>query len=519
MTVATGRPPSYVPIEIADGVRSSARRTPAKIALQEGERTLSYAQLVERVDRVASGTSNGLGLRPGEHSAVFAPNCLEFVELVLGLASAGIAPAMVNSRSTAAELAYICNDSAARVLFVHPSLAELARSADLETVQHVIVVGDEYEEWLARARPVRPTVAQEEWDTFCIPYTAGTTGKPKGVLLPHRSRALTFFAMAAEFGCYGPNDRALGIAPLFHGAGFAFAVAPIFFGGYCAILPKFDPEVVLRQLVDLEITNAFMVPTHFNALFGLGDDVLDRHRATSLRTLISNAAPLSQSMKERIVDHFGDGVLFECYGSTEASIVSALAPEDQLRKQQCVGLPFACTAVRLLDEAGRDVPVGEVGELYSRSPYLFSGYWRRSEDTAKGFRDGFFSAGDLARQDEEGYIYLVDRKNDMIVSGGVNVYPREIEEVLIRHPAVAEVAVFGVPDDYWGEAIRAAVALRPGHHASEDDLLGFCRDLLSRYKLPKAIDFVDSLPKNAAGKILRRDLREPFWTDREGRVS
>ena len=199
-----------------------------------------------------------------------ASNCLEFVELALGLASAGVAPAMVNPRSTAAELAFICNDSAARVLFVHAALEELARSADLGTVEHVIVVGDDYDDWLARARPGAPPCT-EEWDTFCIPYTAGTTGNPKGVLLPHRSRALTFFAMGVEFGCYGPHDRALGIAPMFHGAGLAFAIAPIFFGGYGAILPKFDPEDVLRQLVDW-ITNVFMVPTHFSAIFGLGDE-------------------------------------------------------------------------------------------------------------------------------------------------------------------------------------------------------------------------------------------------------
>jgi long-chain acyl-CoA synthetase len=224
-------------------------------------------------------------------------------------------------------------------------------------------------------------------------------------------------------------------------------------------------------------------------------------------------------MKERIVTHFGEGVLFEIYGSTEAGIVSSLHPADQLRKEKCVGVPFPCTTVRLLNADGHEVAPGEVGELFSRSPYLFNGYWQQPEETEACFRDGFFSAGDLARRDDEGYIYLVDRKRDMIVSGGVNIYPREIEEALARHPAVSEVAVFGVPDEYWGEAVRAAVVLRPDQTASEEALLEFCTQSLSRYKRPKAIDFLHSLPKNAAGKILRRDLREPFWTGRTTRIS
>jgi long-chain acyl-CoA synthetase len=513
------RPTSYLPIEITDGVRASALRTPQKTALQEGERTLSYAKLVERIDRVGNGVANGLDLDPGRHSALFAPNCLEFVEIALGLASAGVPPAMVNARSTPAELAHIANDSEARILFVHSSLEEVARSSELDTVDRIVVIGGDYEDWLAQSRPVRPDVSCEEWDTFCIPYTAGTTGKPKGVLLSHRSRVLTFFAMAAEYGCFTAQDRALAIAPLFHGAGFAFAVAPIFFGGGCTILPKFDPELVLSEISQRRITNAFMVPTHFAALFGLGQDTLARHRTETLRTLISNAAPLSQAMKERIVAHFGDHVLFEIYGSTEAGIVSSLHPADQLRKEQCVGVPFPCTTVRLLDEDGHEVDPGEVGELYSRSPFLFNGYWNQPEESSTCFRDGFFSAGDLARQDDEGYIYLVDRKRDMIVSGGVNIYPREIEETLLRHPAVSEVAVFGVPDDYWGEAVRAAVVLRPGESASEEALLEFCTQSLSRYKRPKAIDFPPALPKNAAGKILRRDLREPFWAGQRRRIS
>lgn len=502
------RPRTYLPLTIADGVRSSAARTPGKVALAEGARKLTYAELVERIDRVSAATRDGPGLGPGDHAALMAPNCLEFIEIVCGLAAAGVPPAMVNPRLTAGEVAYICNDSRARVLFVHASLEEVARAASLETVERLIVIGKEYEDWLGQARPASPPANVEEWDVFSIPYTAGTTGRPKGVLLSHRSRVLTFFGMAVEYGCYSPEDRALVIAPLFHGAGFAFAMAPIFFGGFCEILPRFDPEQVLRSLADLDITNTFMVPTHFHAIFALGEAALRRHRAGSLRTIISNAAPLPQATKERIVAHFGEGILHETYGSTEGGIVSNLRPPDQLRKVQCVGQPFPCTRVRLLDDQRNEVPEGEVGELFSHSPYLFNGYWQQPEATAEALREGWFSAGDMARQDEEGYIYLVDRKTDVIISGGINIYPREIEEVLHRHPAVAEAAVAGVPDDHWGEAVKGFIVLREGETVSEKELLEHCAASLARYKLPKSFSFVSALPRNAAGKILRRRLRE-----------
>ena len=230
----------------------------------------------------------------------------------------------------------------------------------------------------------------------------------------------------------------------------------------------------------------------------------------ALRAIVSNAAPLAQAMKERIVAAFGDDLLFECYGSTEGGVVSNLAPADQLRKERSVGLPFPATEVRLLDEDGREVQVGEVGELYSRSPYLFVGYHGRPEATAAAMRDGWFSAGDLARRDDEGYLYLVDRKGDKIITGGLNVFPREVEELLVRHPAVAEAAVFGLPDARWGEAIHAVVTLDPaaGGHLDADELIAFCRGRLSAHKVPKVVEHVDELPRHTAGKVLRRVLRD-----------
>ncbi len=501
-------PATFRPITMASGIKASMARHPGKTALICGERRLSYAQLVARIDKVSILALQGLGLRPGDRAAIVAGNCLEFIEIVDGLSEAGIIVATPNPRQTTAELAYILNDCGARVAFATPETASLLADADCPALERIIVIGPDYEALLATAHgaPVLPPVA--EWDAFCMPYTSGTTGKPRGVVLPHRSRVMVAFCMASEYGCYGPDDHYLAIAPLFHGAGFSFAHAAVFFGGSCEILARFEPETALRKLHESGAAGTFMVPTHFHAIFALEAPVLDRWRGVALKALVSNAAPLAQATKERIVGYFGDGILHECYGSTEGGVVSSLRPADQLRKTQCVGQPFPLNRIRLLDDAGAPVAPGAVGELYNESPCLFLGYWNQPEATAASLRDGWFSAGDLARQDDEGFFYLVDRKKDMYISGGVNVYPREIEEFLFRLPGVKEAAVVGVPDDYWGEVGRAFVVPQPGAALAAADLLAACKQSLAGHKVPRQIAFIEALPRNAAGKVLKTELRQ-----------
>ena len=499
-------PPTYRAMTMASGIRANLARGPNKVALICGDRQLTYAQLVDRIDRVAS-LAIGLGLAKGDRAAIVATNCLEYIEIVDGLAEAGVAVATPNPKQTVAELAYILNDCGARVVFTSAALEDAVRAADCLAIERIIVIGQAYEDLLADARPASLPLV-EEWDAFSIPYTSGTTGKPRGVVLPHRARVQVAFCMASEYGCYGPDDRFLAITPMFHGAGYSYAHAAVFFGGTTEILPGFEPEMTLRKLHGSGATATFMVPTLFNAMFALGQPTLDSLRGTSLRALISNAAPLPQKTKEVITDYFGAGLLHECYGSTEGGIVCNLRPKDQLRKQQCVGHPFMMNGVKLLGEDGEPVAQGQVGELYNNSPCLFLGYWNNPTATEASMRDGWFSAGDLAWQDEDGCYYIVDRKKDMYISGGVNVYPREVEEFLFRLPGVQDASVIGVPDDYWGESGKAFLVMQPGATIEPDAVIAACKENVAGYKVPRHVAFIDVLPRNAAGKVLKTELRK-----------
>lgn len=496
---------AYLALDIGYGVRCAAQHKPNKVALGQGSRTLDYAQLADRINRVSNGIRRDLGLKKGDRVALIAPNCIEYPELAIGIAQAGTVVVTLNPDLTSSEIQYICDDCHASAVFVHVSAVGQVDIAKLSSVKDVVIIGDGYENWLAKSSPEYLFAPLAETDTFALVYTAGTSGKPKGVMLSHRSRVLTFFGMASEYGCYTPDDRTLAVAPLFHGAGFSFAIAALFFGGYCEIAPKFDAATTLKLLKESKITNVFMVPTHFQAIFDLSEKEQIKLKPSHLKTIISNASALPQVLKRLAVGYFGEGILHETYGSTEAGIVCNLRPIDQLRKERCVGLGFACTETKVLTEKGKPVEPGEVGELFSRSPYLFSGYWGNPE-TISSMKEGWFSAGDLAQVDDEGFVYLVDRKMDMIISGGVNIYPREIEEILYEHPAIFDAAVIGVPDRYWGESVKAYVVLRENQSADSDGLSDFCGKTLAGYKIPKAFEFISALPRGSTGKVLKRKL-------------
>jgi len=499
-------PPGFRHMSLADGIRAAMARNPSKIMYKCGDETRSYAQFVDRMDRITTGLNAGLGLQPGTHGAIISNNSIEFMELLVGASQGGVALATVNPRLSPREIVAICDDAEAQVAFVDADNAERLKDAQFATVKTIIVIGEELDQWLAQAGSLSSRPQVNEWDTFVIPYTSGTTGKPKGVLVPHRSRIITLFSCAVEYGCYSPDDRFLAIAPMCHGAGMLFALAPAFFGGYCEIMAKFEPELVMKAFAENEISGFFGVPTHFQVMMGQEQPVLDAGRKHKLRTVISNASAMPQTLKETLVDYFGEGLLHETYGSTEASVVSNLRPADQLRKEACVGQPFPYTQVKLLNDEGEECAPGEVGELFTLSPCLFNGYWKRDEETEASFRDGWVTVGDMARKDEDGFLYIVDRKKDMVISGGYNIYPREIEEFLLGHPDVNDVAVIGVPDEKWGERLRAFVV--SDKDVDADNLADFCQGELSDFKIPKDIVSIDALPRNANGKVLKTELRK-----------
>ena len=428
------------------------------------------------------------------------------MEIVLAASQLGHPIATVNPKLTANDIVSICEDAEAKLVFVDQKVASLLVDRNIRGVQEIIGIDNEMETLIAQTECPSQLPTIKEKETFTIPYTSGTTGKPKGVLVPHRSRALTLYGMADAYGCFSSDDRFLSIAPMCHGAGMIFSLAPIFFGGYAEIMDDFNPELVMKTLEDEEITGFFGVPTHFYGMLGVDQSILDNCSGSSLKTIISNAAALPQSLKEKIVKHFGEGLLYECYGSTEGGIISNLGPDDQLRKKQCVGEPFPFTEIKILNNDGDECEPNEVGEVFTSSPYIFNGYWQKEKETQDAFDGEWLTVGDLAKKDEDGFLYIVDRKKDMIISGGVNIYPREIEEVLLEHPEINDIAIVGEPDEKWGEIIKAFIVFKE-EELSLDVIQDFCSNKIASIKSPKIIETIDALPRNANGKVLKTELR------------
>lgn len=505
--------PNGAQLNIANGVREFTIARASHAAVVDGERTITHAELGERSNRLATALLDA-GLSTGDRVGVVLGNRLEYPEVAAGIAKAGLVLVPVNPRLTRPEMEYILDHSGSRALVADSSHQDvLGPVVDDGGFDLVLSIGGgdlgrDYEEHLAGSRDSDPGVHVPETDPFVVAYTSGTTGKPKGVQISHRSRCLTFLATALEWNI-GPGRTTVAVAPMYHGAGFAFAYAAVYCGGTLVMLRKWDPEHALDLLERHRASSVFLVPTHAQMMRSLGEDQLRRHDLSALDTMYFNAAALPYPLKEWLVGFFPDVGIHEIYGSTEAGVVTCLRPEDQLRKPGSVGPPWLLNEVRLLGVDGLPVAPGEVGELYSRSPYLMNGYLHDDEATrACSTDDGFVSAGDLARADDEGYVSIVDRVKDMIVSGGVNVYPREVEDVLLGHPAVEQVAVTGVDDEQWGEMVAAMVVLHRGAEIDGDDLAAFCREHLAGFKVPRLFRFTNQLPASAAGKILKREIRQ-----------
>jgi acyl-CoA synthetase (AMP-forming)/AMP-acid ligase II len=507
-----------------DVLAQHAAKHPDATALVEDDRVLTWREMVARRDRLAHGLL-GLGVKPGEHVAVYAENSLESLLAGAAARAVGAIAVPINHRLVPDEVSYILDDSDAVIGVVSdaflPTMDQVRDRAP--RVRHWIAIGTARRPW---ATPIDELIAGGDPSPVPVDlgdnvggsmiYTAGTTGKPKGA----RRRA-------SDPKSFVPRVQAMDLArphvhlvagPLYHSAPGAFALYTHVFGGTVVVMRKFDPEAALALIARHRVTSTFMAPTLLKRIVDLPEAVRARYDVSSMQSLVIAAAPCPMRVKEAAIAYFGPA-LYEFYGSTELGMNTVLRPADVLRKPGSCGTAAPGIELSVMDDAGRPVPAGTPGELFVRRyDGIFDEYWKKPEATRDTQRGEWYSVGDVAWIDAEGFVYICDRKRDMIISGGVNVYPAEIEDALHRHPAVQDVAVFGIPDDDWGERVHAAVQLRPGTSATTDDITSFARTQLGGYKVPRSVSFHADFPRDTAGKLVKRLLRDPYWKDRATRV-
>jgi long-chain acyl-CoA synthetase len=500
----------------ADPLRRALQIAPEQTALKCDGVTSSYRQLHERCARLAGGL-DALGLGKGDRVAILAANSHRYIETYVGIPAAGRVVVPLNTRHATPELRYALADSGASVLFTDRDPEPLR-----DLVRHVVRMPDEYEAWLAANRPAALGTGVGENDLAGLFYTGGTTGASKGVMLSHRNLiANTFHWLIAV--PQDARDRVLVMAPLFHAAGTNGVLASIWTAGCQVVLPAFDPVQALDLIAAEGVTVTLGVPT---MLAALAEEQLARPRAVdSLRVIAHGGSPIATEVIRRTHQAFPAASLIEVYGATELSpLCTALPAEERLIDSplaRSCGRAMPGCEVRILDPGGAEVARGDVGEVVVRGPNVMQGYWNKPEQTAAVLKDGAYWTGDLGYMDAAGYVFLVDRSKDMIVTGGENVYSTEVEDVLYRHPAVLEAAAFGVPDEKWGEAVHAVVVPRPEHaDITAAALIAHCRACIAGYKVPKGIDIRrEPLPKSGPGKVLKRELRAPFWSGRDRSVN
>ncbi len=497
--------------------RHNAARFPDRAAVICRGSRLSWRELDQRVDRVA-GALAAVGLKPGDRVALLLSNCSEFIELYFGISRAGMIAVPINYRLTPRETATILGSSRPELLVVGQAYQATALALEelMPTLRRRWVVGgpaDSYAETLALAPPPIPPAGNED-DPFAIFFTSGTTGLPKGAVVSHRNLEANAFNQCIA-DASRPSDINLVASPLYHMGAVFMATTYMLLGCTQVILPQFDPPAWFQAVEGEGATVSLLIPTMINSLLNHAE--LGARDLSRLRLIFYGGGPMPPALLRRALQQLGCGFT-QGYGLTETLEATFLTASDhvldgsetQLRRLASAGREAAGAEVRIVDLAGQDLPANEIGEILVRSHSVISGYWNSPEETAAAIRDGWFYTGDLGYLDEDRYLFLVDRKKDMVVSGGVNIYTKEIEAVLYAHPAVLEAAVIALPDEEWGEVVTAVVVLRPGMTMSAEQVIGHCTEQLASFKKPRVVHFVDELPKNPSGKILKRDLRDLF---------
>jgi acyl-CoA synthetase (AMP-forming)/AMP-acid ligase II len=514
-------------VTVGDILYTNASNYPHKLGWQDKYKEFTFKEWNERSRRLARGLEK-LGIGYGDTFAVLAYNRGEWMDIYAGCAKGGQVIVPIMFRLTGLEIEYIVNHSQCKGFIVEEPFVHI-----VDRIKHKLLVpekayiylGDHpvpegyigFEDLLTESSPEEPEFKVHGEDIWTIMYTSGTTGRPKGVVRTHESYIAQYVVDSLNMGVK-PTDKAMLVMPMchvnsvFHSFPYTLLAAPVFV--YNMI--RFNPEDLLRTIEKYKITFSSLVPTHYAMILALSDEITRNLDVSSVRQLLISSAPARRDLKLAIMRFFENAELWEAYGSTEGGTVTILRPEDQLNKLGSIGREiFGTDSIKLLDENREEVSNGEVGELFYRTPMIFEGYHKEPEKTEKAFAGEWSSAGDMAKRDEDGYYYLVDRKANMIITGGENVYPSEVEKVLSRHKAVKDVAVIGVPDRKWGEAIKAVVILTEGIEESEalkENIINFCRGKIAGYKKPKTIDFIieGEMPRTATGKILHRVLRERY---------
>jgi long-chain acyl-CoA synthetase len=497
----------------ADPLLRAAQVASNRTAIIFEDRRYCHSELRARCGRLATVMKN-LGAEPGDRIAILAANSVHYIEAYFAIPAAGFAIVPLNTRHAEPELRYAIEDASAKILLTDRDPGSLR-----ELVDTVVMIPDEYEALLESAEEAELGVGVTEDTLAGLFYTGGTTGASKGVMLTHRnliSNSLHFMTVAPP----GGDDVFLIMAPLFHAAGQIGVLGGVWSGSCQIPLKVFDAAVALDLIEKHQVTNTLGVPTMIAAISEL--QLKDPRDTSSLRLVAHGGSPIATEVVRRAAEAFPTAEFVHVYGMTEASpLLTGLRDEQRLldvdRGRSC-GQSLIGVQVKIVDESGEEMPRGEVGELVASGPNIMKGYWRKPEQTSEVLHDGWYRSGDMGYMDDEGYVFLVDRAKDMIVSGGENVYCSEVEEALYKHPAVLEAAVFGVPDEDWGEAVHAVIVPRAA--VTGEELIAFCRKHIAGYKLPKAITLSSAeLPKSGPGKVLKRELRAPFWEGRDRKVN
>ncbi len=514
--------------DVAAIVRTHGAERPDQTAIVYEDRAITWSELDQRSNALAAGlVAAGVGVQ--DRVARIDKNDPSYYEMLFGAAKGNAVLVDVNWRLAAPEMVQIVNDAQAKVLFVGPDFIPVIDKieSELTTVEKIVVLGesathDSYEQWLATNKGAAdPGGVAEGSDVALQLYTSGTTGLPKGVMLTHDNLFGFVNEVAPSWGFTG-DSVSIVVMPLFHIAGSGWSIASMVMAAKCVLLREVDPTVILRKVEEERVTHAIFVPAVLQFL--LLTPTLATTDLSSFELIAYGAAPITEKVLRGSMEAFGCKFV-QVYGLTETTgaIVQLDAedhdPDNRPELLRSCGKPYPWVEVRVVGDEGEDVTAGEVGELWIRSKQVMKGYWNKPEETAAALtEDGWFKTGD-AGYVKEGYLYLHDRVKDMIVSGGENVYPAEVENALMAHPDVADVGVVGIPDERWGEAVHAIVVKAEGTDPEPQALIAFARERLAGFKCPKSISFTDVLPRNPSGKILKRELRQPYWAGRERQIN